>query len=60
MGIFLNPNENNSFKDLLKDDLFIDKTDFIAEIAGRIDKPNKLVAFAKPRRFGKTVTACML
>ena len=60
MGIFLNPNEKNSFKDLYEYDLFVDKTDFIAEIASRIDKPNKLVAFTKPRRFGKTVTAYML
>ena len=60
MGIILNPNEKNSFKDLHEYDLFVDKTDFIAEIASRIDKPNKLVAFTKPRRFGKTVTACML
>ena len=60
MGTFLIPDENNSFKELLSDDIFIDKTDFIAEIAGRIDRPNKLVAFTKPRRFGKTVTADML
>ena len=40
--------------------LFVDKTDFINETLDRFDMDNNLIAFTKPRRFGKNVTAHML
>ncbi|WP_019002889.1 AAA family ATPase [Succinimonas amylolytica] len=64
MGTFLNPGGSNAFTELVaKQDsgIFVDKTDFIAETIDRLDAGDlKLIAFAKPRRFGKTVTAHML
>ena len=67
MGIFLNPkadnDSNNQFLKVFKNrvnGLFVDKTDFINETLDRFDMDNNLIAFTKPRRFGKTVTAQML
>ena len=63
MGNILNPVEGNSFVDLvmLKDeDIFVDKTDFIAKISDNIQKNKRFIAITRPRRFGKTVTADML
>ena len=67
MGIFLNPkagnDSGNQFLKLCKNrinGLFVDKTDFIGETIDRFDMDNNLLAFTKPRRFGKTVTAHML
>ncbi|WP_406037064.1 AAA family ATPase [Succinimonas sp.] len=64
MGTFVNPGSNNPFTELAaKQDswIFVDKTDFIGETIDRLDAGDlKLIAFTKPRRFGKTVTAHML
>uniref|UniRef100_UPI0038660961 AAA family ATPase n=1 Tax=Succinimonas sp. TaxID=1936151 RepID=UPI0038660961 len=64
MGTFLNPGGSNAFTELVaKQDsgIFVDKTDFISETIDRLDAGDlKLIAFTKPRRFGKTVTAHML
>ena len=67
MGIFLNPkadnDSNNQFLKVFKNrvnGLFVDKTDFINETLDRFDMDNNLIAFTRPRRFGKTVTAHML
>ena len=64
MGIYLDPNGNNSFTSLAgrrAQNLFVDKTAFIAEIVRRLDADDtKLIALALPRRFGKTVTVRML
>ena len=64
MGTFLNPGGSNAFTELAaKQDsgIFVDKTDFISETIDRLDAGDlKLIAFTKPRRFGKTVTAHML
>ena len=63
MGDTLNPVSSNSFVDLVafKDnDVFVDKTDFIAEMSENINKNKRLFAVTRPRRFGKTVTAHML
>ncbi len=64
MGTILNPRtdteSDNQFLKICKNrmnGLFVDKTDFICETINRLDSADKLVLFAKPRRFGKTVTA---
>lgn len=63
MGSILNPVEGSSFVDLAAfrdEDVFVDKTDFIAKISANINKNKRLFAVTRPRRFGKTVTADML
>ena len=70
MGTILNPRTDteseNLFLQICKNrmnGLFVDKTDFINETLDRFDMDNKLIAFTKPRRFGKNVTrshACLL
>ena len=64
MGTFLNPGGNNVFTELVAEQnsgIFVDKTDFIGKTVDRMDAGDfKLIAFTKPRRFGKTVTAHML
>lgn len=63
MGNILNPVGSNSFVDLVAfkdEDIFVDKTDFIAKMSAHINKNNRLFAVMRPRRFGKTVTAHML
>jgi hypothetical protein len=63
MGNILNPVGNNSFAELAAfrdENVFADKTDFIAETNKRFDHNGNLLVFARPRRFGKTVTAQML
>ena len=63
MGNILNPTENNSFIKLVKfkdSEIFVDKTDFIEKISGKVNTQNRFIAITRPRRFGKTVTADML
>ena len=63
MGDILNPVSSNSFVDLVAfkdEDIFVDKTDFIAKMSENINKNKRLFAVTRPRRFGKTVTAHML
>ena len=63
MGNILNPVGSNSFVDLVAfkdEDIFVDKTDFIAKMSAHINKSKRLLAVTRPRRFGKTVTAHML
>lgn len=63
MGDILNPVSSNSFVDLVAfkdEDVFVDKTDFIAKMSENINKNKRLFAVTRPRRFGKTVTAHML
>jgi hypothetical protein len=63
MGNTLNPNKKNFFINLVQAKDFrvlVDKTDFIAETNERFDLDGNLLALARPRRFGKTVTAHML
>ena len=63
MGSILNPVDGNSFVALaiFKDeDIFVDKTDFIAKMSENINKNKRFFAVTRPRRFGKTVTADML
>ena len=67
MGTILNPKADNGSENLFlklfnnrKNGAFADKTDFISETIDRLDSPRKLILFAKPPRFGKTVMAEML
>ena len=63
MGTIVNPENINSFIKLVKGNdksLFVDKTDFIKETNERINQDINLLAFTRPRRFGKTITAHML
>ncbi len=63
MGFFLDPDGDNCFTELAngRNSVFVDQTAFIASILNRLDAGEaKLVAFIRPRRFGKTVTAKML
>ena len=62
-GIFLNPKGNNAFTELVNNRItktYVDKTAFIGETINRLDSDGKLIAFTRPRRFGKTVMARML
>ena len=63
MGNILNPVHGNSFVALAEfkdEDIFVDKTDFIAKMSKNINKNKRFFALTRPRRFGKTVTADML
>ena len=63
MGSILNPAEINFFADLVKAKdfkVFVDKTDFIAKTNALLNFGRNLLTVARPRRFGKTVTAHML
>ncbi|MBR1924856.1 MAG: AAA family ATPase, partial [Ruminobacter sp.] len=63
MGDIINPDEGNSFIDLVEAKntrIFVDKTDFIAKTNALLNTDGKLLALTRPRRFGKTVTADML
>ncbi|WP_406039544.1 AAA family ATPase [Succinimonas sp.] len=67
MGTILNPKADNGSENLFlklfnnrKNGAFADKTDFISETIDRLDSPRKLILFARPPRFGKTVMAEML
>ena len=62
-GIFLNPEGNNAFTEIVNNRIskvFVDKTGFIGETIDRLDSDLKLIAFTRPRRFGKTIMARML
>ncbi len=63
MGTFLNPQGTNAFIELLKKRkkrVFVDKTNFIGETIDLLNSDGKLIAFNRPRRFGKTIMAQML
>ena len=63
MGDIINPDEGNSFIDLVEAKntrIFVDKTDFIAKTNAILNTDGKLLVLSRPRRFGKTVTADML
>jgi hypothetical protein len=54
VGIYLAPGADNSFTELALDDrgIYVDKTDFIAEICARLDQPDRILLLALPRRLG--------
>ena len=59
MGIYLNPG-NENFKEILRADIYVDKTMMISVTNKFIDKGNNYVCISRPRRFGKTIAGNML
>lgn len=60
MGIYLNPG-NESFRQAVADNIYIDKTQMIALMNQKLNKPSsKYVCVSRPRRFGKSMAADML
>jgi len=59
MGLYLNPG-NQVFADIVKNDIYVDKTGLISYMNGRIGKEKRFIASSRPRRFGKTMAARML
>ena len=60
MGVFLNsiiPYE--SYKEMVMDTYFVDKSMLLAELIPAIGRKNKYFCITRPRRFGKTVMAEM-
>lgn len=61
MGLFLNTlSPKVLYEEIVKSTYFVDKTDFISQVAERIGTSNKYLCITRPRRFGKTVMANML
>lgn len=59
MGIYLNP-ENENFKEILRSEIYVDKTMMISKINRFMDTNNKYICVSRPRRFGKTYASNML
>ena len=59
MGIYLNP-DNAGFKEILKAEIYVDKTGMLSEINKFIDSGNKYICVSRPRRFGKTIAGNMI
>ena len=51
MGIYLNP-PADGFEDILKDDIYVDKTELIVYTNQVLGTSRKLTCFSRPRRFG--------
>ena len=59
MGIYLNP-PADGFEDILKDDIYVDKTELIAYTNQVLGTTRKLTCFSRPRRFGKTLNMSII
>ena len=59
MGIYLNPG-NENFKEILKAEIYVDKSMMISVTNRFIDNGNKYICISRPRRFGKTIAGNML
>jgi hypothetical protein len=59
MGVYLNP-KNNKFKSALNSQIYVDKTDLIAETNALINTEQKNLCISRPRRFGKSLAMNML
>jgi len=60
MGLYLNPG-NESFRQAITDDIYIDKTRMISLMNQKLNKSRKkYVCVSRPRRFGKSMAADML
>ncbi|MGL5067354.1 MAG: AAA family ATPase [Sarcina sp.] len=61
MANYLNTNESIiNFNKLLREKFYIDKSEIISEINGRIDTTSGYICVTRPRRFGKTSVVDML
>jgi len=59
MGICLNPG-NDGYKEALRSEIYVDKTELIAHTNRLLGTKNKYVCVSRPRRFGKTMAEEML
>lgn len=59
MGVYLNPG-NGLFKEALTGQIYVDKTEMIAEKNPLVNTPHKYICVTRPRRFGKSMAAAML
>lgn len=59
MPIYLNPS-NEGFKEVLAEDIYVDKTMLISELNNFIGKSKHYVCVSRPRRFGKTFATKMI
>ena len=59
MGIYLNP-DNEQFKESLNGQIYVDKTEMIADVNTLVNTPRKYLCVSRPRRFGKSMAATML
>ena len=61
MAIYLNTKGCfKNYKELCRDEFFVDKTKIISMINKKISTKNKYICITRPRRFGKTSVADML
>ncbi|WP_353736225.1 AAA family ATPase [Ruminococcus sp.] len=59
MGIYLNP-DNIDFQEALNSQIYVDKSEIIAQINKMVDTQDRYICVTRPRRFGKTMAANML
>lgn len=59
MGIYLNPG-NRSFRDSLNSDVYVDKSEMVAELNRSFRTEQKYVCVSRARRFGKTMMTNLL
>ncbi|MCR5685533.1 MAG: ATP-binding protein [Lachnospiraceae bacterium] len=59
MGIYLNPG-NENFAEVLRSDIYVDKTMMISVTNNIMDSGNKYICMSHPRRFGKPIAGNML
>lgn len=59
MGAYLNTGFSK-FQEILNAKIYVDKSDLISTLNGCVKTPQKYVCIGRPRRFGKSFTACML
>jgi hypothetical protein len=59
MGSYLNQ-DNEGFQIALQSEIYVDKTEMIADINRLVGTEQRFVCVSRPRRFGKSITANML
>lgn len=61
MGIFLNSRmPYTDYSGMAADTYFVDKSELIADLLPALGKKNRYFCITRPRRFGKSVMACMV
>lgn len=59
MGIYLNPGAGK-FRMALNSEIYVDKSEIIAELNRMVNTEHRFVCVSRPRRFGKSLTANMI
>ena len=59
MGIYLNPG-NKSFWQSIRSEIYVDKTELIAQTNKYLNTRERFICVSRPRRFGKSMTLEML